>query len=621
MARLLKSESPNLGKAPREVTTQSMLSFARATCRDTLRSNQEPLMSRDIVNLSDQETLSISNCSHNLENRPQHVANALEQDSVSLSCVCRNAKDRCRKVDHSNQQTLATFNSCSPQAKCQFCDFVENSYMESRSVSYSAHRSTSARTFVGDELQTCQSTSKGSQCQLSTICVDPGCSEIICEECSDHEECCEYCVEDCGSDCGVSIDCDGPGSRIYDDCAFAGSYSELFGDQAAETFGLGGCLPQLPMETTSVGSSSFGLSPDDANVPVLTGHELPGSSFYSSNGSDLFQVPMQFRTGIRMLEAAGTANIDEVTPIPLSSFGKDWDQSVGWKAGTAADGTVSTPTLSSQKLSNIERITAHASPAAPLPNSSSPSHSADPAQDNAAGILPPGSARVQDSNIDLQNTASNRSIPPPIRCQWADLNGKPCGRVFALGDDLHKHLQTVHGVKSEVFCRWLGCRVGILGATPHRYANSVQRHTWGHSGYRPYKCPICSEGFAAANVREEHFMNFHLRRKMFACDICTHQCTSATNLKRHKDEKHRADRFQCEFCNRNGKVRLFPRGPNLARHFRKCKYVLALFPGANGSAAGKIGDEWFPPSYRGGHHGMDGAKITPPNYLPVPNGQ
>ena len=112
--------------------------------------------------------------------------------------------------------------------------------------------------------------------------------------------------------------------------------------------------------------------------------------------------------------------------------------------------------------------------------------------------------------------------------------------------------------------------------------------------------------------------NIHMKKKIFACDLCSHQCTSATNLKRHKDEKHRSERFQCEFCSKNGKRTLFPRGPNLARHFRKCKYVLAEFPDALGAVGGKISDDWFPTGYKRGHHGMNRAKITPPNYLPVP---
>ncbi|KAI9880765.1 MAG: zinc-finger protein [Pleopsidium flavum] len=336
-------------------------------------------------------------------------------------------------------------------------------------------------------------------------------------------------------------------------------------------FDLDGHLPQLPVDTVLVKSSGFSLFPDNADSPALTDYWVPESSFGPNDQMELSWVPMQFRTQRRLLEAAGAANVDwhELT------------QSVGMDAGAAAEGAASVP---------------------PSPSQAS--------QGSSDGEL---------INARASSGSSNRPVPPSARCQWANLDGQSCGRVFALGNDLHEHLKAAHSVKSEVFCRWVGCCFGVLGDTPHQYAYSVERHTWGHSGYRPYKCPTCSEGFAAANVRDEHFTNLHLKRKTFSCDTCTHQCTSATNLKRHKDDKHRTERFQCEFCNRNGKMRLFPRGPNLARHFRKCKYVLAQFPEAISAATGKIDDDWLPNGYRRGHHGMDRAKVTPPNYLPVSN--
>ena len=186
---------------------------------------------------------------------------------------------------------------------------------------------------------------------------------------------------------------------------------------------------------------------------------------------------------------------------------------------------------------------------------------------------------------------------------------------------MHEHLKAAHGVRNDVFCRWIGCRVGIFGISPHQFVHSVERHTWGHTGRRPYKCPTCAEGFAAAKVRDEHVANVHLRTKMLSCDICAHQCSSTSNLRRHKEEKHTTERLQCEFCLRNGKNSLFSRGPNLARHFRKCKYVLALFPEARGAAAGKALDKWFPTGYGGGHHGMHRAKTTSLNILCIVRSQ
>lgn len=335
------------------------------------------------------------------------------------------------------------------------------------------------------------------------------------------------------------------------------------------------------------------LYPDERLEPAALVPErapqVPVGGFAGTSVSSVLQQPL---SGLDLLQAVGSAFINEsqiqgAFPTGLYNFTK---QSVGKKAAVAV----------------MEEV-----PKASLVHSSPHNGHLD-----ASGLLT--SASLKSCNLACQKPASPLSKGPAtdvLSCRWADATGQPCGQVFRVAEDLHNHLRAVHSTKSDVFCRWTGCPVSIFSDSPHRYINSVQRHTWGHSGYRPYKCSACGEGFAAANVRDEHYTNIHLKKKLFCCDVCAHQCTSATNLKRHNDERHRAERFQCEFCNRNGKLRLFPRGPNLARHFRKCKYVLLAFPEASGAVEGKMEDIWYPPGYKKGHHGMDKAKITPPSYL------
>jgi hypothetical protein len=547
----------------------------------TLRtSRQGLLMPRDPINLSRQERTSTSNSFPPFENPPQHIY-ALLQDNK-------------HQVDHSNQETFAASSDCCPSATRSCYDFVETVHPKSRSFGSSNHQSDPACDLCSSEYPVCPTPSERSQCYISPACLDPQCSKTICDTCSDHEECYDDCLEDCLLDCGFCIDCDGFDRRDLNNSSFAGFDTELFGDQTTETFGLGNCLPRLPMQKASVESNCFDLSSNDASVPAPTGrvpaptgHVPPRNSLCSDDGHG-----------------------DRPNPVLMSSF----------RTRTAADRTASICAPLSQDSFGGGQMTGNSLPTWPLLKAVSHRKSTDTAQDNGGPMVSTGNARPPGFDADVENPADKKSIAPSARCQWVDGNGQPCGHVVPLGDKLHEHLQTAHGVKSEVFCRWLGCRVGIFGASPHHYASNVQRHTWGHSGYRPFKCPTCLKSFAAAKVLEEHFTNFHLRRKAFDCSICAHQCTSAANLKRHKDEKHGAERFQCEFCNRNGRVKLFPRGSNLARHFRKCKYVLASFPDDNGAAMGKMDDEWFPPGYRGGNHGMDRAKITPPKYLPAPSG-
>lgn len=412
-------------------------------------------------------------------------------------------------------------------------------------------------------------------------CIEPGCPEAICNECLEHDEYCDECGVDCVSDCGIPFDCDELDIRVDDTYSFEGSHSELFGDQTAQTFGFGRPLPQLAMENPMIESDNFGKIVDDTTLSTHPGYSVnqiyPGPRLQPNR---VFRVPRDPHPQPSPPHATSSSR-----PSYRSAF----------------------PGLQSQEP--IPPNLSH------LPHNSPPfTYSADSPHD-PTDFTP--NAHYDHINLLTERSDSTNPTSHPLRCQWADSNGEPCGMTLGLGNDMHEHLKTAHGVKNEVFCRWVGCAVGVLGAHAHRFASSVERHTWGHSGYRPYKCSACNEGFAAASVRDEHYTNIHLRKKVYSCDMCSHQCTSATNLKRHKDDKHSTERFQCEFCNRIGKRRLFPRGPNLARHFRNCKYVQAQFPEA--AVAGKAKADWLPPGYKRGHHGMDRAKVTPPNYLPAQN--
>ena len=440
------------------------------------------------------------------------------------------------------------------------------------------------------------------------VCMDPACPENdcdecfdydkycedcagdpqdVCEECSEHDALCQDCFEDCTSECDVPLTDCGEICGLKHDYAPAGSYSEFFGSQVADMFGPSASSPQIPLGLHRDMNRAIFYPNGQRNPAALAPEPASPTSFASSGGPPFSPTPIRPLGGLELLKAVGSASInqsrlqDEPYDIALKSTNP-------WKVNTASIVAAEDPTSASlDSLVNAIR-----------PSSNSSLNGIEGSKLNSEEPAPEG---------------------PPLKalsCQWADAAGQPCGKLFNLTDELHDHLRETHNTKSAVFCRWIGCPVSALTANPHRYANSVQRHTWGHSGYRPYKCSACGEGFAAANVRDEHFSNIHLKEKVFCCDICSHQCTSAPNLKRHIDERHRAERYQCEFCNRNGKITLFPRGPNLARHFRKCKYVLASFPEANGAEEGKIEDAWYPSGYKKGHHGMDKAKITPPNYLP-----
>lgn len=327
-------------------------------------------MRRDSVNLSHQERFPTRNSFQPFNIQSRHVVHALMQKD----------KQRCREVDHSDQQTFTASRDCSSPSKCQF---YEKFHPKSRSMNSATHRSALAQDLRGSEYQNCQSVSEGCRCPVNPVCVNPECLKTICDTCFNYEECCEGYIGDCGLDCGICIDCDGPDRKNHDGLFFAGSDPELFGDHAAEMFGFGCCLPHFPMETTSFKPSSFEISFNDANAPARTGYMLPKSSFCSGNGIDFFRDPMEFRQELRPLTAVETGNVDGPASVPVFSFGKEWSHSVVWEARIAMDGTASPLISPYQDSSSGERMAAHASPASPLLNSVSYSHPKDRAQNNA----------------------------------------------------------------------------------------------------------------------------------------------------------------------------------------------------------------------------------------------
>ena len=409
-------------------------------------------------------------------------------------------------------------------------------------------------------------------------CTDLVCHETFCGECSDHDECCDDCLIDCESQCGQDFNCDELDIGLDDAYCLDGSNCELFGDQTAQTFGYGRPLPQLATDNVTVESSGI-RNVHDNTVPPSPRNDEDQSTLSSNLQPDpLSQISWAYHP---------QSNVQQTFEPPNLRDGFTCHGPIGYEF---------TPPNKIPLIRNATHL----------------SHSSE--SFHITSDLTGSTLDAHHDHPDLLNQNNNTRMSfPPVRCQWADLNGEPCGKILRAGEEMHEHLKSAHDIKTQAYCRWIGCSASALGPSPHKFASSVERHTWGHSGYRPYRCSVCNEGFAAASVREEHYMNIHLRQKKFACDMCPHLCTSATNLKRHKYDKHSVERFQCEFCNQNGKRRLFPRGPNLARHFRNCKYVLAQFPEA--STAGKAKTDWLPPGYKRGHHGMDKAKITPPKYL------
>ena len=148
------------------------------------------------------------------------------------------------------------------------------------------------------------------------VCVDPDCPDSVCDECSDHEDCCQECVQEgsvcedcpadeeccegCVDDCDIQdlVNCTGPHCEYHKDYVCDGSCFELFGDQAAEMFGLGGSLPQLPLEP-KLGNTRY---QEMVSWEQVAGMGQPGNSV-----SPLHQIPydaIRHSAGLLMHAAA-----------------------------------------------------------------------------------------------------------------------------------------------------------------------------------------------------------------------------------------------------------------------------------------------------------------------------
>ena len=457
------------------------------------------------------------------------------------------------------------------------------------------------------------------QHQRLSPCVNPMCQDVICDDCSIRTGSCNGCDGDCGLDCRFPLDCD-------DTYAFGGSDTELFGDQTAQTFGVGSHLPLLITDNTLMNTfddtiSSISSINHDSPASTSNYHFFTQTSGASHRQPQLSQ-PTSDAGSYHMSAPICNPPLPTHTTFPLTTSAVDYSDSTP----DPYDHHINL--LSQYPLASKPSGASHGQHHPSQPTSHILGSSDTPA--SISNDIPSASTRTSPSsvpdhsdsttaphddhiNLPLHERDSTTSFPS-LQCLWAVIPGQPCGMILRPGEEMHEHLKSYHAVKTGFFCQWLDCSTSVWSSSiPHRFTNSVERHTWGHSRYRPYKCDQCNEGFSAANVRNEHYTNIHQRKKIFACTLCPHQCTSATNLKRHKDDKHSIERFQCEFCNRHGKRSLFPRGPNLARHFRNCKFVQLEYP--NTTLVGRSKPGWLPPGYKKGHHGLDRAKVRPPMYL------
>ncbi|KAF2237896.1 hypothetical protein EV356DRAFT_362444 [Viridothelium virens] len=477
-------------------------------------------------------------------------------------------------------------------------------------------------------------------------CVDPKCL-LNCAECSavptdECQECLEECTDDCSKTDGYILDC--PDSR----CQYLGSYfaSEPCTEPCQNFFpGCSDCQSHIPLD--------FPLDPYagerqqnalEASQPADAHSQIDFDLAFSH---DRFQQCIQEATRAALAEspenqfASGhhytDISHDQTLSGGFSSFSgttdnnnshrtetsmlypfdnEPLDANESWNAPPESNVATPTPKTRPRKRKRPEPATIIRSPR--------PSRS--PGKASSSKSTTPTVFTTNDQPPATALGTSIRPWPPtkpsrPVTCLWLDSNNQPCNQVLSDSEALHTHLRDVHTAHKHHYCRWQSCGTGFQSKHRHRYAAGVLRHTWGHSGKRPFVCKICNNRFAAPSILNDHINNFHKDLKPFRCPKCDFSTCSNSNLNRHNTDMHSEVRYQCEWCARAGKLKEFPRAPNLARHFRRCKACLQDCEERGlGQAWANLEQreapaDWFPPGYWKGKNGMARSRVIKPTWM------
>ncbi|KFB44560.1 AGAP005480-PA-like protein [Anopheles sinensis] len=142
-----------------------------------------------------------------------------------------------------------------------------------------------------------------------------------------------------------------------------------------------------------------------------------------------------------------------------------------------------------------------------------------------------------------------------------------CEKVVSSKYALKTHVSRMHGSDRNQICDVCG--------KEFRTKPAMERHINEHLGVdvvQKVQCHVCQRWFHGKYNLRKHIRFMHTEDgQVFRCDICQHESPNSRALLDHKKRVHVEERFECEFCGKRFKRKLYLR-EHIASHTGKPLY-------------------------------------------------
>uniref|UniRef100_A0AAG5DEF3 Transcription factor grauzone n=1 Tax=Anopheles atroparvus TaxID=41427 RepID=A0AAG5DEF3_ANOAO len=142
-----------------------------------------------------------------------------------------------------------------------------------------------------------------------------------------------------------------------------------------------------------------------------------------------------------------------------------------------------------------------------------------------------------------------------------------CEKVVSSKYALKTHVTHMHGSDGNQICDVCG--------KEFRTKQAMERHINEHLGVeviQKVQCHVCQRWFHGKYNLRKHIRFMHIEDgQVFRCDICQHESPNSRALLDHKKRVHVEERFECEFCGKRFKRKLYLR-EHIASHTGKPLY-------------------------------------------------